>query len=147
MITLRHFAPEDAPFVSSELYPGMEEAEAVSMIDEWNTCVYQGQYCEVFAVVYDGKIVGFVSLYEHSRSVASVGAEICRAEQGKGFATEAVAALADLAAQKGYRVLLDQVRPENRASIRLHETLGFESDHYIYRNQRNHDVFLFVKPV
>ena len=41
------------------------------------------------------------------------------------------------AAEKGYRIILDQVRKDNPASIRVHEKLGFESDGYIYQNQKN----------
>ena len=42
---------------------------------------------------------------------------------------------------------MDQVRPDNLASVRLHEKLGFESDEKIYRNRKGHDVLIFVKPL
>ena len=57
----------------------------------------------------------------------------------------ALAALISLAKEKGYRIVLDQVRRDNRASIRLHEKLGFETDGYIYRNRKNNEVVLYLK--
>ena len=40
----------------------------------------------------------------------------------------------EYAAKKGYKIILDQVRKDNLASIRLHKKLGFESDGYVYLN-------------
>ena len=58
-----------------------------------------------------------------------------------------MAVLIDSAASKGYRIMLDQVRKDNQASIKLHEKLGFESDGYTYRNQKNNEIILYIKPL
>ena len=147
MITLRHFCLEDAEALHSLFYPELSMAGIADMIRAWDSRVYQGKYFEMFAVAHDGAIVGCASLCERSSSVASAGIEIAPAERKKGFATEAMAALLDFAAKKGCRIILDQVRTDNPASIRLHEKLGFASDGYVYRNQREHAVFVFVKPL
>ena len=145
MVTLRHLVQEDVAFIHNNLYSDMTESEIMGMITEWNSCAFQGHYFEMFAVMSDNGIVGNVSLYEHSRNIASVGMEICNDERGKGYASEAVSALLQYAAEKGYRIILDQVRKDNPASIRVHEKLGFESDGYIYRNQKNKEVLLYLK--
>lgn len=147
MITLRHFTTDDAEIIHNNLYPDMSTADITEMITEWNSCVHDDRYFEMFAVIADDRIVGHVSLYEHSQSIASTGIEIYHAERKKGFATDALALLMDHASEKGYRIILDQVRADNHASIRLHEKLGFESDGYIYRNQRDHEVVLYAKPL
>ena len=95
----------------------------------------------------DGRIVGYVSLYERGRTTASVGAEIIPCERGKGAASEALALLTRYASEQGYRVLLDQIRADNKASVRLHEKLGFETDGYVYTNQRGHEVLLYVMAI
>ena len=145
MVTLRHFSPEDVEFLQKSMYPDMTSSEITEMIAEWNSCVCQGRCFEMFAILSDQRIVGSVSLYEHSRSVASAGIEILETERKKGFASETLTLLSKHAAEKGYRVLLDQIRADNQASIRLHEKLGFESDGYVYRNQRGHEVVLYLK--
>ena len=145
MVTLRHFLPEDARSVRNNLYPDMTEAQIRDMIADWNTCLWKGRYFEMFAVVSAQRTVGCVSLYEHTRSIASAGVEIFRTERRKGFASEAYPLLLAHAAQKGYKVILDQVSTDNPASIRLHEKLGFEKDDSIYINRRGHDVFLYLK--
>ena len=86
MVTLRHFVQEDVAFIHNNLYSDMTESEIMGMITEWNSCAFQGHYFEMFAVMSDNGIVGNVSLYEHSRNVASVGMEICNDERGKGSA-------------------------------------------------------------
>lgn len=147
MITLRHFSPDDAEVIHNNLYPDMAIADITEMITEWNSFVHDGRYFEMFAVISDDRIVGNVSLYEHNQSVASTGIEIYQAERKKGFASDALALLMKHASEKGYRILLDQVRKDNHASIRLHEKLGFESDGYVYRNQRDYEVVLYAKPL
>ena len=138
MVVLRHFLEQDAGFICENLYPDLAIDGAVAMIDEWNSGVHQGRYFEMFAVLSGGVIVGYASLKEHSKSTVSAGMEILRAEQNKGFGTQALAALINSAASKGYRIMLDQVRKDNPASIRLHEKLGFESDGYTYQIGRAH---------
>ena len=145
MVTIRHFTREDAELLPKSLFPGLTASEASEMIGEWNTGVYNGRAFEMFAILSEGKIIGYVSLYEHSRSVASAGAEVMAEERGKGAAESALRCLMRYAAERNYKVILDQVRRENRASIRLHEKLGFESDGYVYRNQRDQEVVLYLK--
>ena len=147
MISLRHFCPRDAEAVRGALYPDRTADEAAAMIAAWNTCVYQGRYFETFAVLRDDAIVGQVSLSELSRSVVSAGVEITGAQRGKGFASEALSRLLKYASDRKYRLVLDQVRTDNPASIKLHEKLGFESDGYVYRNRRDHAIFLYIKPL
>lgn len=144
MIAIRRFAAEDAEALRRGLYPDMALSEVSEMIAEWNTCEYGGRRFDAFAVVSDERIVGYVSLYEQSRSVVSAGAEIFADERGRGAAAEAVRLLLRYASEQGYRIVFDQVRADNAASIRLHEKLGFESDGCVYRNRRGREVLLFL---
>ena len=145
MVTLRHFGKEDAKFIHNSMYPDMAMADISDMIDEWNSLLYQGHYFEMFAVISGGQIVGSVSLREQSRSIVSAGIDILDSERGKGLGSEAFSLLIQHASGNGYRIILDQVRKDNTASIRLHEKLGFESDGYVYRNRKDHEVVLYLK--
>lgn len=42
---------------------------------------------------------------------------------------------------------LDILTTDNKASIKLNEKFGFESDGYIYRNKRNKEVYIFAKSI
>lgn len=117
----------------------------VRMIGEWNTLRFDGRYFESFAVVCGDGIVGMVSLFEHTASTASLGAEIFDGERRKGYAAQALSALQTFAREKGFRILQDQIRADNAASIRLHEKLGFETDGYVYRNKKNQEIVLYWK--
>ena len=147
MIVFRHFLEQDAGFICGKLYPDLTTDGAVAMIHEWNSGIHQGRYFEMFAVLSGNEIVGYASLLEHSHSTVSAGIEILRTEQNKGFGAQTLATLIDLAASKGYRIMFDQVRADNLASIKLHEKMGFESDKYIYRNQKNKEIILYIKPL
>lgn len=125
--------------------PNLPKKAIETMIGDWNSGDYQGKYFEMFAIVQDETIVGTLSLYEHSKSVVSVGIELFLGECRKGYGTNAMKKALDLCKEKGYKIVYQQVRADNLASINLHRKAGFESDQYIYKNQKGHDVILFFK--
>ena len=137
MVSIRLFADNDVDTLQTNLYPDMSAEEIRDMVREWNSGSYQGKRFEMF--------VGTVSLYALSKSVASIGAEVFEPYRRSGYAYEANLLLLDHAKELGYRVILNQVRTDNAASIRLNEKLGFETDRYVYRNKKEHPVFLFIK--
>lgn len=145
MVSIRLFADNDVDTLQTNLYPDMSAEEIRDMVREWNSGSYQGKRFEMFAVLRGEEIVGTVSLYALSKSVASIGAEVFEPYRRSGYAYEANLLLLDHAKELGYRVILNQVRTDNAASIRLNEKLGFETDWYVYRNKKEHPVFLFIK--
>ena len=147
MITLRHFKTDDAESIKKNLYQDMPISEIKNMITEWNKGVYDGKFLEMIAITSCENIVGYCSLIGQSQTIVSLGAEVYSGYQGEGIATEAVAALIKYASTKGYKLVMDQVRGDNEASIKLHEKLGFETDGYIYKNQKNHDVVIYIKQI
>ena len=147
MVKLRHFREEDAEILRSGQYPRLDAAAVRGLIDEWQSLSFEGRYFEMFAVEADGRVVGSGSLYGHSPSVVSAGLEIFASERGKGFGSAALRLLIGAAAEKGYRIMKDQVGTDNAGSIRLHERCGFESDGYAYINRKGREVVLFLKPL
>ena len=145
MVSIRRFLDSDIDTVRADLYPYLSMEEIRLMVQAWNSGSYQGKRFEMFAVLNGKEIVGTISLYEHSKSVASIGAEILELHKRKGYAYEANLLLLEYAKQIGYKVIQNQVRTDNAASIRLNEKLGFESDKYVYKNKRDQAVYLFLK--
>ena len=143
-IRIRHFTERDAPVIGRNQYPGVPTAEIREMISEWETNTCRGRYFEMFAVTRGGAIVGSVSLFEHTKSAVSIGVEIHPGERRKGYASDGMRLVMDRARALHYRVILDQVRQDNPASIALHKRLGFETDGYIYQNAKGQDVLLFL---
>ena len=145
MVSIRLFSDSDIDILRTNLYPYLSMEEIRLMVQDWNSGSYQGKRFEMFAVLNDKEIVGTISLYEHSKSVASIGVEIFEAHRRKGYAYEANLLLQEYAKQIGYKVIQNQVRTDNTVSIRLNERLGFESDNYVYKNKRDQTVYLFLK--
>ena len=145
MTVLQRFVPADAQSIRQHQYPDMTVDEIERMIADWNRGVYENRRFEMLAVTEDGRIAGCASLTERSNNVVSFGIEIFAEERGNGIASNVMPLLLEKAEEAGYRVVLDQVRTDNAASIRLHEALGFETDGYVYRNKRDREVVMYLK--
>ena len=143
-VRLRRFTEADAPLLRQKLYPdaGLEALE--EMIRVWNAGTFRGRRFEAYAITANDAVVGSVSLYEHSKSVASVGIEVFADERRKGYGAEGMRRMLALAKERGWRILSDQVRTDNTASIALHEALGFETDGTVYRNAKDRPVLLYL---
>lgn len=135
-MTLRDLTTDDAENLRRSHYQSMSVEAVREMIGEWNKLEYEGKYFEMFAVVDGDNIVGELSLFEHSESVVSIGLEIFSEFQGRKFGKQAIVSAFGICKSKGYKIVCDQVRSDNAASIALHKSLGFESDMCIYKNQK-----------
>ncbi len=142
MVSLRHFNDSDAEVLSK--LTGIGAPEAAKMIREWNSAESHGGNFEMFAIT-SGGIVGTVSLYRLSDSVVSIGPEVFPKFRRRGFAKEAMLLAMDTAKRKGYKIVSQQIRSDNSASIALHKSLGFETDGYGYKNKKGKEVFIFLK--
>lgn len=143
MVILRKFEASDSALVSSKLNLFLEKAK--SIIDTWNSGCHNGVYFEMFAIQSENTLVGMISLYEHSGSILSIGPEIFEEYQRHGFAKAAMTEAMRIAEEKKYRIIFQQIRTNNAASIRLHESLGFERDSNIFKNKKGNDVYIYLK--
>ncbi len=144
MISMRHFTEHDAIILQQKQYTENSITDICEMITEWESNTYQGKYFEMFAITANDTIVGSASLYEHSKSVVSIGVEIYPDQRRNGYAAEGMRLIMNHAKDLGYRIIQDQVRTDNQASIALHNSLEFETDGYAFKNAKDKDVLLYV---
>ena len=144
-ITFRSFASADAAVLCRFTYSALSVGQAEDLIAQWNTKQFQGRYFEMFAVVADGEIVGMISLYQHTADVISIGPEIFAPYRRRGYAKAALRYACEIAAEKGYRTVSQQIRTENTASIALHRLLGFETDGAVIINAKGNAVCIYHK--
>ncbi len=147
MVTLRHFTRDDADTIQEMMYPSISREEIDQVLGEWTELSYQGKYFEMLAVESDGRIVGNISLFEQREHIASIGIEIFPSERRNGFAAEAMTLLCKKASGLGYEIIVDEIRADNTASLKLHEKLGFESSNHIYRNSKGHEAVRYFKVI
>ena len=145
LITLRNFTVDDALEFQQKQSTNMSLDEVKSLLTKWQEKEFEGKYSEIFAVTNDEGIVGWISLYQHSENVISCGPEIFERYRKQGIGGEAMKLAMKVAKNKGYKLMLQQIRVNNAASIALHKKLGFETDEYIYKNRHNNDVQIFIK--
>ena len=50
-----------------------------------------------------------------------------------------------MAKEKGYKIVSQQIRVSNAASIALHKSLGFETNDIIYTNAKGNQVSIYLK--
>lgn len=147
MVTLRNFQNEDANILKQYKHSNMSIKEIQDMIGDWNKLEFNGKYFEMFAVENNGKIVGTISLYQHSENVVSIGPEIFPIFQRQGFGVEAMNLALDLAKSRKYKIVFQQIKINNIPSINLHKRLAFETDDYCFMNKKGKEVLIFIKPL
>lgn len=145
MVLLRNFTNDDAEMFQQKQRTNISLEEIKAMFAKWEEKEYEGKYFEMFAIVKDGEIVGTITLYQHSKSVVSCGPEVFEDYRKQGIGREAMLLAMDIAKNMGYKLLSQQIRRNNVASIALHNKLGFETDEYIYTNKKGNEVLIYVK--
>ena len=145
MIQLRSFEKEDASELQKYGYSDLSAEKVEALICDWSKKQFDGKYFEMFAIVSDGKIVGTVSLYQHSSEVISIGPEIFDEHRRKGFAKETMKRACQIAKDKGFKIVSQQIRCENVASIALHSSLGFETSGHVFTNDKGNQISIYLK--
>ena len=145
MILLRNFKKEDASELQEYVYSDLSTEQVEALICEWYKKQFNGKYFEMYAIVSDEKIVGTISLYQHSSEVISIGPEIFCEYRRKGFAKEAMICACQMAKEKGFKIVSQQIRTNNAASIALHCLLGFETDELVFTNAKGNQVYIYLK--
>ncbi len=145
MIVLRNFTKTDALALQKLNHSHLSVEQVETLICEWNQKHVNGKYFEMFAIVFDENIVGMISLYQHSTEVVSIGPEIFTPYRQKGFAREAMLYACTIAKEKGYKIVSQQIRTNNVASIALHSSLGFETSGLTYTNAKGNQVAFYLK--
>ena len=138
-LTLRPRLVDDADALFSTM------ADAVAMhwwscgpfatIDELRSYLADGR---AWSVVHEGHVVGFVSVNERRPEVVEIGYLFVRESWGRGMAREAAAAAVAELFAAGYRRVFADVDPDNAASIRLLEALGFMREGRLRGEWRTH---------
>ena len=145
MVSLRNFSIDDAKEFQQKQSTNMSLEEVTALIVKWEEKEFAGKYFEMFAVMNNTEIVGMLSLYQHSKNVISCGPEIFECYRRQGFAGKAMMIAMETAKNNGYKLMSQQIRADNIASIALHNKLGFETDGYVYKNKNGNDVQIFIK--
>ena len=145
MICLRNFEIKDASYLYECGYSGLSKEQIEVLICDWAKKEFSRKYFEMFAIISDGKIVGTISLYQHSSEVISLGPEIFCEYRRKGLAKKAVALACQIAKEKGFEMVSQQIRIDNAASIALHRSLGFETNGKVFPNAKGNQVAIYLK--
>ena len=145
MILLRKLKKEDAPELQEYGYSDLSIEQIEALICNWDKKQVNGKYFEMFAIVFEDKIVGTISLFQHTSEVVSIGPEVFGKYRRKGFAKEAMICACQIAKEKGYKIVSQQIRTNNAASIALHCSLGFETNELVYTNAKGNQVSIYLK--
>ena len=143
MIELRPISVDNIELLAEKYNMSVEDAN--NLIARSDSELYENKYFKMLVVLNGASCVGIVSLYEHSSSIVSIGPDIFKEYRQRGYATEAMKVAMDIARAKGYKIVCQQIRTNNSASINLHAKLGFETDNYVFRNRNNNEIVLYIK--
>ena len=145
MIFLRNLEKEDASELQEYGFSDLSTEQVEALICDWDKKQFNGKFFEMYAIVSDEKIVGTISLYQHSSEVVSIGPEVFCEYRRKGFAKEAMICACQKAKEKGFKIVSQQIRTNNAASIALHRSLGFETSELVFTNAKGNQVYIYLK--
>ena len=145
MILLRNLKIEDALELQKIEYSDLTIEQVEALICEWNKKRVNGKYFEMFAIVSEDKIVGTISLFQHTSEIVSIGPEVFCEYRRNGFAKEAMICACQMAKEKGFKIVSQQIRTNNAASIALHCSLGFETNELVFINTKGNQVYIYLK--
>ena len=115
----------------------LSEIEAFLRANESTPSNIPGSWRQLAICLRDGTLIGDVGLHTLDEWQLELGYTLAPEHQGKGYATEAIAAVLRqaFAVWNKHRVTAS-VDPENRASIRLLERLGFRQEAHFRQSYR-----------
>ena len=145
MVLLKNLKIEDSLELQKIGYSDLSAEQVEALICEWNKKQFKGKYFEMFAIVSEDKIVGTISLFQRTSEVVSIGPEVFCEYRRKGFAKEAIKCACQMAKEKGFKMVLQQIRTNNTASIALHSSIGFETNELVYTNAKGNQVSIYLK--
>ena len=145
MIELRPISKKYTEILSDNYNMSPEDTD--KLIAQSDSELFKDKFFKIYVIMIEEIVVGTISLYEHSANVVSIGPDIFEEYRLRGYATEAMKAIMDIAKTKGYKVVFQQIRKNNTASISLHTKLGFETDNCIFKNRNDNEVSIYLKPI
>ncbi len=126
MIHIRAISENDIQELSGTSYDKMSEHDKLKMIQDSLAQKYEDSYFEIYTVLNDDQVVGFMNIFARSEHIVSISPEIKEEHRNKGFAFEAEKLVLDVERKKNFSAAYASVREDNVASIALHKKLGFE---------------------
>lgn len=126
---------ESCIYLNGPAFASVEET--VEALSRWTVGVEDTSW----AVMIEGSsdAVGRVCLFPHGRDVWEAACMIAPPARGRGLAAKALApAIEDVFARKGARRIIADVDPDNAASLRTFERLGFQREGYFRANWKTH---------
>lgn len=131
-VEIRPLLPEDWPSVKAIYAEGIATGNATFETEtpaweEWDSKHLRNAR---LAAVMDGKVVGWAALTPVSSrcvyaGVAELSIYIASAMRGKGVGKALLGALIEESEARGFWTLQTGIFPENKASLALHQKLGF----------------------
>ena len=126
MITLNPITHKDLEKLDGLSYANMSSSKKTEMINASEKENYNGKFFKFLLIEADGKTVGCINILGHSKSVVSIAPEIKVNFREKGYAKQAKLKAIEYVKLLGYKIEYAGIKADNFASIRLHESLGFE---------------------
>ena len=112
-------------------------AETVALMREWNKGFEETTWAIVEAP--DGPALGRIALIPRGRDIFEAACMVCPAGRGRNLAARALAIAIDEAFEKrGARRIFADVDPDNIASLRVFERLGFMREGVARANWKTH---------
>ncbi len=144
MISLKPVSEANLNDFDGTEYESMSPDDKLLMIRESINKNHENRYFEIMTVCDDDLVVGFMNLYALSAHIISIGPSIKQQYRQKGYGCQGETLALQYAKTLGYTLASARVKAINRASIALHEKLGFETGSECF-NKNGEPVRVYMK--
>ena len=132
-VRIRPFKPEDYPDVAKIYQAGINTQIATFETEAPAFAAWDLRFCETCRLVaeFDNEVAGWAALSLVSKrqvyhGVAEVTVYVAPQHQGKKIGYHLLEALIQASEQAGFWTLTAHIFPQNKASIHVHQKLGFK---------------------
>ncbi len=145
MIKLKEIELQNSQALKDNYYKNKTVEQIENIVLQWKNKTLDGKYFEMLGVFNEKELVGVVSIYEQTKNSVSLGIEIFEQFRKIGYGYLALNCALKRAKKKGYKLTVNQVRTDNKASIQLCKKCQLETNFYEYINKKGNAIYLYVK--
>ena len=143
MLHLRYFRYSDYEVLQKKFLPGSSEEDVIKTLDFWNMHRYNDMPFEKYAICENTIIIGTLSLFLHDDlQTVSIEPEILPEFRRKGYAKAAMQIVFRVLRSHEFWHVTAQIRKDDIAGIRLHESLGYSLCSEAVNDEGN-EVFIY----
>lgn len=125
-IQLTPITISDVELLDQTEYKNLSLERREELVKDSENRLCRGEFFRFYLIKNHEEFIGVINMCGHGDGVVSIAPEIIERFRNKGYAKESLLKAYSIARKVGFKTVTAGIKPDNIASIKLHEKLGFE---------------------